>query len=208
MLVRKNQLQSRPVGRSKLRGVSLLEVLISILLSAIGLLALAGANVASIRYSKMSQYRGTATVLALDLGERMRANKAGVLSYSYAATDFATQTGTAVASDTTCESIAVPSPCVAAASLASYDLNTWRRVVRAQLPKGAVFIDIVDSAGNACAIATSCVGADVWVAWQDQAVADPDENSTDARNAIGECPNGLSLGADKSVRCSYFRINL
>lgn len=199
---------SRPAVRHKLRGVSLLEVLISILLSAIGLLALAGANVASIRYSKMSQYRGTATVLALDLGERLRANKAGVLSYSYSASDYATQTGAAVAADTSCESVAIPSPCAAAASLAAYDLNTWRKVVRSQLPKGAVFIDIVDAAGNVCLIASSCVGADVWIAWEDQAVANPDENSTDARNAILECPNGLNLGADKAVRCSFFRINL
>lgn len=207
MLDMKRQFSRGRAGRRGIRGVSLLEVLVSILLSAIGLLALAGANVASIRYSKMSQYRGTATVLALDLGERMRANKAGVLSYSYSATGFAAQTAAAVASDTTCETYAASTPC-STANLASYDLNTWRRVVRAQLPNGAVFVDIVDSAGNVCAILASCIGADVWIAWQDQAVADPDENSTDARNAIKECPNGLNLGADKSIRCSYFRINL
>ncbi|MFZ2305736.1 MAG: type IV pilus modification protein PilV [Rhodoferax sp.] len=208
MLIVKRQGMVRRTSRRKIRGVSLLEVLVAILLSAIGLLALAGANVASIRYSKMSQYRGTATVLALDLGERMRANKAGVLSYSYNATDFATQTGAAIASDTSCESIAIPSPCAAAASLAAYDLNTWRKVVRSQLPKGAVFIDIMDAAGNVCLIAASCIGADVWIAWEDQAVANPDENSTDSRNAALECPNGLNLGADKAVRCSFFRINL
>ncbi len=208
MLIVKRQGIERSTSRRKTRGVSLLEVLVAILLSAIGLLALAGANVASIRYSKMSQYRGTATVLALDLGERMRANKAGVLSYSYNATDFATQTGAAIASDTSCESITIPSPCAAAASLAAYDLNTWRKVVRSQLPKGAVFIDIMDAAGNVCLIAASCIGADVWIAWEDQAVANPDENSTDSRNAALECPDGLNLGADKAVRCSFFRINL
>lgn len=208
MLVIKRQFHSIRMRRHNIRGVSLLEVLVAILLSAIGLLALAGANVASIRYSKMSQYRGTATVLALDLGERMRANKAGLLNYSYNATDFPTQTGGAIPADYSCESVTVPSPCAAASSLASYDLNTWRMVVRNQLPNGAVFIDIVDVAGNVCAIAASCIGADVWIAWQDQAVANPDENSTDSRNALLECPNGLNLGADKSVRCSFFRINV
>ncbi len=72
------------IAQHKQRGASLIEVLISILLAAIGLLALAGSNVASIRYSKMSQYRGTATVLAADLAERMRANQAGLADYAVA----------------------------------------------------------------------------------------------------------------------------
>ena len=74
---------ARRANRRKSRGVSLLEVLISILLATIGLLALAGANVSAIRYSKMSQYRGTATMLAQDIAERMRANKLGLNTYTY-----------------------------------------------------------------------------------------------------------------------------
>lgn len=188
-------------------GASLLEVLISVLLAAIGLLALAGANVASIRYSKLSQYRGTATVLALDLGERMRANKAGIMSYGYTAATFAAQTAAAINTDQTCEAYVGSTPCTTA-QLAAYDLNTWRRVVRSQLPSGSVYVDIMDLAGNSCAVLANCIAADVWMAWRDPAVADPDDNSTDSRNAAGECPNGLSAGTDKSIRCSFFRINL
>lgn len=195
---------TRQSARRKLRGVSLLEVLISILLSAIGLLALAGANVASIRYSKLSQYRGTATVLALDLGERIRANKAGLPSYNYEI-NFAAQAA-AIAPDTTCETY-VPAACTPAA-LASYDLNTWRRIVRAHLPSGSVFVRVVDALGNTGCVGVGCVAADVWLVWQDPAVAAPDENSTDSRNAALECPNGLTLGGDKSIRCGFFRINL
>jgi type IV pilus assembly protein PilV len=184
----------RSFGKRKSRGVSLLEVLISILLAAIGLLALAGANVASIRYSKMAQYRGTATLLAADFAERMRANKAGLASYAYGS-DFATQAA-AVGADTSCETYA-PAACNAA-GLAAYDLANWRALVRKQLPEGSVFV--VYQAGQ--------VASDVWIAWRDPAVASPNDNSTDARNTALECPNGLSLGADKSIRCSYFRINL
>lgn len=187
---------ARQVSRRQSRGVSLLEVLISILLSAIGLLALAGANVSAMRYSKMSQYRGTATVLAKDIAERMRANKLGLASYAYS-TSWAGQ-ATAVAVDTSCETADCD-----AANLAAYDLATWRKVVQNQLPHGSVFVAIQ---GN--------VGADVWIAWQDPAVANPSENSTDSRNAAAdaakECPP-LALGfapADESVRCSFFRINI
>jgi len=206
VLTKRTAASRRPARRS-IRGVSLIEVLISVLLSAIGLLALAGANVASIRYSKLSQYRGTATVLALDLGERIRANKAGIMSYSYTGATFAAQTAAAIATDQTCEAYVGLTPCNTA-QLAAYDLNTWRRVVRSQLPSGSVFVDIMDLAGNSCAVLANCIAADVWIVWKDPAVADPDENSTDARNAAGECPNGLTAGADKSIRCSFFRINL
>lgn len=205
---RQNALRSR---MRKSRGVSLLEVLISILLSAVGLLALAGANVASIRYSKMSQYRGTASALASDLAERIRANRGGIGNYTLTA-DFSTQDTamvTAVANevagtvDVTCETYSVAS--CNAGGLAAYDLSRWRLLVRDQLPQGAAFISIVTIGGVQSA-------ADVWVVWRDPAVADQTENSTESRNAAAdtakECPNGLSLGADRSVRCSFFRINV
>lgn len=181
------------IQRSRVRGISLLEVLVSVLLSAIGLLALAGANVASIRYSKMSQYRGTATLLASDFAERVRANKAGLASYALG-DDFDAQ-ATAPTASSACESY--PTNC-SVAQLATYDLTQWRRQVRAQLPSGSVFI----------VIPVGQSALDLWIAWQDPAVATPDENSADARNNANECPNGLSVGGDKSIRCSYFRINI
>lgn len=176
------------------RGATLIEALVAILLSAVGLLALAGANVAAVRYSKMSQYRGTATMLAADLAERMRANPAGIAgpAFAYAvADDFAAQASLAAAS-TACAGYAAT---CTAAGMAAYDLSTWRNVVRSQLPEGSVRIDTV-----------TATGADVWLAWRDPAVAAPNENATDSRNLALECPPNFS--ADKSVRCIYFRINL
>jgi len=176
-----------------MRGASLIEVLISILLAAIGLLALAGANVASIRYSKMSQYRGTATVLAADLAERMRANQAGLASYDVSAS-FSGQ-ATEPAATTACLTY---SHTCNSADLAAYDMAVWQRLVRSQLPEGSVFVTPSTS--------STVFAADVWVAWRDPAVADPSENNTESRNTATECPNGFS--SDKSIRCSYFRINI
>ena len=174
-----------------MRGGTLLEALIAVLLSAIGLLALAGANVASIRYSKMSQYRGTATMLAADLAERMRANPTGLTGYAVTA-DFAAQ-ATLPALTTACETYT--KTCAnAVTDMAAYDLATWQLVVRSQLPDGSV------------SIATATRAADVWLAWRDPAVASPGENTTESRNYAKECPTSFS--ADKSVRCIYFRINL
>ncbi len=185
----------RASSRAKVRGVSLIEVLVSILLASIGLLALAGSNVAAIRYSKLSQYRATAAALALDLGERMRANKTGLAGYTYASTDFGGQSGV-VGTDQTCYGYAVPA--CSDVALAAFDLQNWRFLVRSQLPEGSAFIDI--KAGQSA--------ADVWVAWRDPAVANPNENSAEAQNLAIECPDGLGVGSDKSIRCSFFRINL
>lgn len=181
-----------PIGASRrnVRGVSLIEVLISIVIASIGLLALAGTNVSSARYTKMSQYRGTATQLANDLGERMRANKAGLAGYALG-DSFATQATLPSAPATLCNSYGVT---CTAAQLAAYDLQTWQVVVRDQLPEGSAYI-LYQNVQSA---------ADVWLVWRDPAVS----NADDAPTTNLECPGALSVGGDPSVRCSYYRINL
>ncbi len=186
------------------RGVSLIEVLVSIVISAIGLLALAGVNAASARYTKMSQYRATAVQLANDMGERMRANKGqdvvvapptaatGFFAGSYDfTTDFAGQAAVATLPATLCDTAA--SNC-SPAEIAALDIAQWRILVRDQLPEGSVFLQ--RQAGQ--------LAMNVWVVWRDPAVGNADE----APEGALECPNALSRGADLSIRCSYFRINL
>ena len=200
--------QFRPVGR--IYGASLIEVLISIVIAAIALLALAGVNAASVRYTKMSQYRATATQLANDIGERMRANKgvaakaavvgppavAAVVAtgyfvagnYSYI-TNFSGQATKATMPTQTCDTGG--SNC-SPDEIAAVDLAQWRILVRDQLPDGSVYV----------VKQTAEVAADVWVAWRDPAVA-----ADDSPTMVLECPTAMSTG-DDSIRCSYFRINL
>lgn len=188
---------AKPSPRSKVLGVSLIEVLVSVLLAAIGLLALSGANVMSIRYSKMSQYRGTAAMLAADLAERMRTNSGNIVSYAVAGSFAAQQSSAPAALDNSCESYITTCP-----SIAATDLANWRFLVRSQLPQGSVFI-------TTTAAGVIPRGADVWIAWRDPAVANDAENNTDSRNTATECPPGLvAAGTDLSIRCSYFRINI
>lgn len=171
------------------RGVSLIEVLIAIVVASIGLLALAGVNTAAIRYTKMSQYRGTATLLANDIGERIRANKAGAGNY-VVSSDFATQATLPSAPGNLCNTAGAT---CTAAQLAAADSYAWRVTVRDQLPSGSVFIQY-QNLQNAY---------DVWLVWRDPAVASDDVVATSA-----ECPASLTVASDASVRCSYFRINV
>ncbi len=183
--------RSRPGIAKRQLGVSLIEVLVSVVIAAIGLLALAGVNATSVKYTKLSQYRGTATLLATDIGERMRANKAGAASYAFAGTNFAAQTALPAAPGTLCNTAGAN---CSAVQMAVFDLYQWRLLVRSQLPSGSIFINYQGAQ----------LANDVWVVWRDPAVANDDENST----AANECPANLTVGADKSIRCSYFRVNL
>ena len=186
-------------GPRSMVGASLIEVLVSIVLASFALLALAGVNASSVRYTKMSQYRATAAQLATDMGERIRANKGvktptttGFFAGNYDfEEDFAAQATVATLPSVLCDTAA--SNCTPA-QIAALDLAQWRILVRNQLPEGAVFLRRQSTE----------VAMDLWVIWRDPAVADNDE----APSLVGECPDSLNRGGDLSIRCSYFRINL
>lgn len=181
------------------RGASLIEVLVSIVLASVGLLALAGMSATANRYSKMSQYRATATLLANDYAERMRVNRAGFTAGAYDYTqDFLAQSATPTLPTEQCN--ASSAALCNAADLAAVDQVQWRLIVRSQLPLGSVF----------ARRQTTENAMDLWVSWVDPAVAATDEQP----KAVNECPTDLNigdLGTDalrEGVRCVYFRVNL
>jgi type IV pilus assembly protein PilV len=62
-------------------GFTLVEVLVSIVILAIGLLGLAAMQLQSLKYTQGSQWRSQANFLAYDIVERIRANRENVGSY-------------------------------------------------------------------------------------------------------------------------------
>ncbi len=71
----KRQISQTP--RKLESGFSLLEVLITIVVVAIGLLGVAGMQVASIKLADLSQTRSTGVILANDILNRIRAQSSG-----------------------------------------------------------------------------------------------------------------------------------
>ena len=63
------------------KGLSLIEVLISVFILAVGLLGLAAMQLQSLKYTQGSQWRSQANFLAYDIVERIRANRANVTDY-------------------------------------------------------------------------------------------------------------------------------
>jgi len=70
-------------GRRHARGVTLIEVLVTMVIVAVGLLGLAGMQVRGLSIQKDAHGRAIATQLALDIADRMRSNVGAVGSYTF-----------------------------------------------------------------------------------------------------------------------------
>ena len=77
-----NKVNQKSYSRLKLfnryqLGSSLIEILITLIIMAVGLLGLASIQVISIKNVNNSQFRSLATAYAYDMAERMRSNRGG-----------------------------------------------------------------------------------------------------------------------------------
>ena len=192
-VTRRPSFARRPPPRVRGGGFSLVEVLVAMFVVAMGILALAALLQASSRYAKMSELRSSATLLANDIADRMRANSVGaqlgVLGYDSVEKAFPT---TVAAPHAACT---VDAPC-GPTDLARADLADWTARVRATLPKGSAWIQF--RAGKAPAPDS----VDVWVGWADPLTLAPGI-STDRSGT--ECPPAWKA-AEPSVRCVYLQV--
>jgi type IV pilus assembly protein PilV len=127
----------------KQNGSSLIEVLVTILIVSFGLLGVAGIIVNALKDSHSSYGRSQASWLALDIIDRMRANRsvAQTSTSPYALTiDAATPTGTTVALK---------------------DLIAWRGALASALPAGTGSVAITPISG------TKIFTVTVTVRWDD-----------------------------------------
>jgi type IV pilus assembly protein PilV len=64
-------------------GFSLIEILVSLVVLSIGLMGLAGLQMAALKGTNDAHYRTQASLLMMDLADRMRANQKGVAEGKY-----------------------------------------------------------------------------------------------------------------------------
>jgi len=178
-------------------GFSLVEVLVAMFVVAMGILALAGLLQASTRYSKMSELRSTATLLANDIADRMRANSMGAAlgPGGYDMTDHAFPSPQALApARAACTNDTGCTP----AELAKADLAEWTARVMAMLPKGSTWVQDHPPHG------ATPESVDVWVGWADPLTLSPGI-STDRSGT--DCPSAWKA-IEPSVRCIYLQVAL
>lgn len=116
----------RRLTSSNSRGFTLIEVMVTVVILSIGLLGLAGMQLNALKNSHGAQLRNQATVLAYEIGERIRSNRSAAQGGGY---DIAAGTPPAASQD--CEI----SNCNAS-EMAGYDLEQWKTALLAALPAG------------------------------------------------------------------------
>lgn len=105
------------------RGFSLVEVLVALVVLAVGLLGIAGLYVESLRSGRTSMYRSSAVTLASDMADRIRSNPAGLYA------------GAGPGSDAN-DCVNGPGDC-SPDELAQDDWFHWLADIRERLPAGA-----------------------------------------------------------------------
>lgn len=176
------------------QGVSLIEVLVAILVIALGILTMLAMQINSTKLTKTSETRAMGALLVSDLADRMRANRTGFTDNKYAFT----------------ESIKDPAPITTCSGskanctpeqMAQQDLAEWLTNIRFNLPSGTAHVSAIDTDATA-----GKSGVDVWLIW-----LDPEERTSTPSPAA--CPKNLDSDFEKGVtsgaiRCMYFRINV
>jgi type IV pilus assembly protein PilV len=196
--------------------MSLIEVLVAILVAALGIMSMVAMQVNATKFTKTSEVRAQATLLIGDLADRMRANQQGFLAGNYAVNADYPDDGVFEAGDltppaNTCKS----TPGCTAPEMAAADLYDWRLRLVNTLPSGFARISTADTTAGEN-------GADVWLAWLDPA------GDTSFDNQATACPADLipapaATGGTKAdpkpdapsqsskpvtPRCMHFRINI
>lgn len=191
-------------GRSSQAGVSLLEVLVSIVLLSFGMLAMGGMQSFAVASGKMSANRGAAVILAMDVAESIRANRDAFVAGNYALS-FTVDTSALAESDVSSATCSYPA--CTASSLATFDIARFKRLARLTLPSGGVYI--ATGSGGAAA-------ADIWIVWKEQRLFDHTRtvgggSSVAAESEIDNCPSSVTTavsGGGTLPRCYYLRAEL
>ncbi|ESS74046.1 type IV pilus modification protein PilV [Methyloglobulus morosus KoM1] len=111
------------------QGFTLIEVLIAMLVLALGLLGLAALQATTLKNNQNSYYRSQATQFAYDIADRIRANEVEALkgaASKYFMDINAAQQKTGCNSTTGCSS----------ALMAENDLYEWESIITGMLPSG------------------------------------------------------------------------
>ena len=109
-------------ARNRCRGLTLVEILVSLVVLSVGLLGLAAMQTTSVKFTTSAYQRTQATALAYDLIDRMRGNRLAALNNDY--------------------NVAFQSPVPACGAfdgtgtLRDQDIKAWRNAIACRLPQG------------------------------------------------------------------------
>ncbi len=171
-------------------GASLIEVLVAVLLLSFGMLSLGAMMAFSVQMPKLSGYRTTATNIASDHIERIRANAGEFVLGTYSSS--LSYDGTF--NDITLSDCAYPN--CTAATLAAMDIQAARQAARNLLPAGGMLVTC--DAGVGCASPNAY--GNLWIVWQEP------ESSVTLNSSSANCPPQVTnTYTTPAPRCLYVR---
>lgn len=114
--------------QKRVRGFSLIEVLIALVILSIGMMGVGALFVTSLRDSGSAILRTRAINFAEDMADRIRANSAA--GASYVATAVATGSNSPACADSSAGGTFVAASSCTSAELAAYDIYTWKTALK------------------------------------------------------------------------------
>jgi len=135
----------RTTPRNAVRGLSLIEILVTIVVISVGMLGIAALYVESLKAGQSAVMRTRAVALAADMADRIRTNTAGSATYDVGPDDVGVVPPNACADTTT-----APAVICAPDEMALNDIWQWKTLVgntvdpqlqRLGLPNGTASID-------------------------------------------------------------------
>lgn len=180
-------------------GVTLIEVLVSMLIMALGMVSLAALQTYTLRYQLGSAQRAQLSGLLSDYAERVRANLIQASSdgsYLVGASwdDQVREAPAGATKDCASETCTAP-------ELAQFDMAQWRGAVRQQLPQGSVAVS-----------GTAATGLVVTFMWSDKDFVDGVAASARSSGTCTASETGLSAqtccpsDVPDGVRCANFTV--
>jgi type IV pilus assembly protein PilV len=138
----------RLIKKNSASGFTLIEVLISVLVLAIGLLGMAALQMNGLRNNQSAYLRAQATQLAYDMADRMRTN---ILEARDPMSGGTYNNGAATAND------CAVNVCTTA-QMTGYDFAQWNSALQTQLPLGAGTVCIDSTPNDGTSTAPACNG--------------------------------------------------
>lgn len=126
MLMHTRGTQGSPAGRRQQRGITLMESLVALVITAIAILGVIGVQLRTLADTQTAVRRAQAVRLIDDLSERLKVNPNALIALESYAKDWGAPTGTTPNCSAGC----------GAADFARNDIAGWWRTVQATLPLG------------------------------------------------------------------------
>ena len=184
------------------RGVSLLEVLVSIVVFSVGLLGMLGMQTITLRYEQGAWTRNAVGLATADIADRVRTVAQAPPALFNSTSTYAAERARMESADYLTPGADCMDSACTPAELAAFHLTEWRAGLADALPQAAGFISPLGNPGQTLAY-------QVVVAWSDKDLTDASNNLAPATQcAAGAtgiaarscCP--VALVAPAGVRCA------